>query len=269
MRTSTWSEPGVRRTRRPIRESIRRVVENRELLLRYQPIVSLKSGEVSGFEALLRWRRPGRGEVPHPEFMLEAKKAGLAFRIEYFALREACRRMRRWREMFPHHRPLSVAIDLSDFHLEWPGLYGRVGRALDESGLDGSSLRLEFSEGAVMRDVEGSIETFESLRKLGVAARLDRFGMGYSSLGALHRLPLDALKMDGSFVAAPDGMEVARTITTLAHQLGMDAVACGVETREQIAALREMGCDYAQGVRFARPVKGEVVEAILRAEPKW
>lgn len=269
MRTSMWSKPGVRRTRRPMRESLRRAVEDRELLLRYQPIVSLESGEVSGFEALLRWRRPGRGEVPRPEFMAEAKKAGVAFRIEYFALREACRRMGRWREMFPDRRPLAISIDLSDFQLEWPGLYGRVERALDGSGLDGNSLRLEFSEGAVMRDVEAAIESLERLRGLGVTACLDRFGTGYSSLGALHRLPLDALKMDGSFVGASDGTRVARTITALAHQLGMGAVACGVETTEQIAALREMGCDHAQGDRFARPVKSDVVEAILRAEPKW
>lgn len=276
MRTATWTKSGGARKRRSLRGSLLRAVEDREFLLRYQPIVRLESGMISGFEALLRWRHPAhggasRGEAAPPEFMPAVERAGLGFRIEFLALREACRRMSRWREMFPDHRPLVVNVNLSGFHLEWPGLYGRIERVLDESGLDGRCLRLEFSEGAVMKDVKSAIESFEQLRELGVRVQLDRFGTGYSSLGVLHRLPLDALKIDGSFISpANEGsLEVARTITTLAHQLGIDTVACGVETTGQVSLLREMGCDYAQGDRFARPVKSEVVEAMLRAEPRW
>jgi diguanylate cyclase (GGDEF)-like protein/PAS domain S-box-containing protein len=252
---------------------LRRAVERGEFVVYYQPIVWLESGQIVGFEALARWEHPERGLIPPGEFVPLAEETDLISSIDMLVLREACIRARLWQEGFPDHQPLTVSVNLSPAHLARPGLVEEVARILELTGFDGRNLCLELTEGAIMRDPEAAIETLSRLKGLGVSLHVDDFGTGYSALGLLRRFPVNALKIDRSFVAGMDeqdeNVEIVQTISTLAHQLGMDVVAEGVERPGQLRRLREIGCDYGQGYRFSKPVAGEVVEAILTAEPSW
>lgn len=253
---------------------LRRAVERgEEFAVLYQPIVSLKSGEVVGFEALVRWEHPRRGLLPPAVFVPLAEETGLIVPIGSFVLREACRRLVHWHARFPNHRPLSVSVNLSVAQLSRSGLAEQVGRTLREAGLDGRHLRLEITESAVMRDPESAIGTLSDLRAAGVRFAVDDFGTGYSSLSVLHRFPVDTLKVDRSFVSSmesrPDNAEIVQTTITLAHGLGMDVVAEGVDSPAQLELLREMGCDYAQGYCFSRPVDASVAQSVIASRPRW
>lgn len=255
---------------------LRHAVEGGEFVVHYQPIVWLHGGVVAGFEALVRWQHPERGLLLPDAFVPFAEETGLIHEIDRFVLGEACRRAASWRRGFPRQFPPSVSVNLSPTRLVRPGLPEEVALVLKETGLPGRALALELTEGAIMEDTEAALETLFCLRGLGVRVHVDDFGTGHSSLGLLHRLPVDALKIDRSFVSRmggtsdpEEGAEIVRTILTMAHQLGMDAVAEGVETEGQLELLKEMECDYAQGYRFSRPVDSEVARAILAAEPLW
>ncbi|WP_273888018.1 putative bifunctional diguanylate cyclase/phosphodiesterase [Rubrobacter naiadicus] len=246
-----------------LENDLRRAVERGEFYVRYQPIVSLRSGAVVGFEALARWRHPERGEVSPAKFIPLAEETGLISRISDAVLREACRDAKTWLERFPEHRPLTVSVNLSAVQLSQPSLAAQVAEALSESGLESHHLRLEVTESAIMLGAEPAAR---SLRKLGARIHIDDFGTGYSSLGVLQRLPADALKIDRAFVenvGSADGAQIVQTITTLAHSLGMDVIAEGVETGEQLERLRRAGCDYAQGFFFSKPVDAMEAERIL------
>ncbi len=251
-----------------LENDLRRAVERGEFYVRYQPIVSLRSGAVVGFEALARWEHPDRGEIPPAKFIPLAEETGLISRINRRVLREACRSAKVWQERFPEHRPLTVSVNLSPVQLSQPSLADQVAEALAESGLEGRHLRLEVTESAIMLGAEPATR---ALRELGIRIHIDDFGTGYSSLGVLQRLPADALKIDRAFVenvCSADGAQIVQTVTTLAHSLGMDVIAEGVETDEQLERLRRAGCDYAQGFLFSRPVDardaGEIIASSLR-----
>ncbi len=246
---------------------LRRAVEQKEFIVFYQPIVWLESEQVVGFEALVRWKHPERGVILPKEFIPLAEETGLISSIDLFVLNEACLRTKRWQEQFPVRRPLTVSVNLSPTHLTRPELPGKVASVLDKTGLDSRSLQLELTEGAIMRDAEAALEALSRLKDLGVHVHIDDFGTGYSSLGLLHQFPVDVLKIDRSFVERigddGQGTEIVQTISTMAHQLGMDVVAEGIASSQQLHQLREMGCDYGQGHHFSKPVPGEAVEAIL------
>lgn len=255
---------------------LRRAVEGGEFVVHYQPIVWLHGGAVAGFEAVVRWQHPERGLLSPNTFVPLAEETGLIHKIGRFVLREACRQAAVWRRGFSEQFPPSVNVNLSPTRLIRSGLPEEVALVLKETGLPGRALALELTEGAIMEDTEAALETLSCLRGLGVRVHVDDFGTGHSSLGLLHRLPVDALKIDRSFVSRmggtsdpEEGAEIVRTILTMAHQLGMDAVAEGVETEGQLELLKEMECDYAQGYRFSRPVNSEGARAILAAEPVW
>ena len=255
---------------------LRRAVEGGEFVVHYQPIIWLHGDVVTGFEALVRWQHPERGLLLPDDFVPFAEETGLIHEIDRFVLGEACRRAAAWRRGFPKQFPPSVNVNLSPTRLVRSGLPEEVARVLKETGLPGRALALELTEGAIMEDTEAALKTLSRLRELGVRVHVDDFGAGHSSLGLLHRLPVDALKIDRSFVSRmggaggpEEGVEIVRTILTMAHQLGMDAVAEGVETEGQLEILKEMECDYAQGYRFSRPVDAEGVGAILDVEPAW
>ena len=255
---------------------LRRAVEGDEFVVYYQPIVWLHGGVVAGFEALVRWQHPERGLLSPDAFVGLAEETGLIHDIDRFVLGEACRRAAAWRRDFPEHFPPSVNVNLSPTRLARPGLPEEVARVLEETGLPGRALALELTEGAIIKDTEAALGTLSCLRELGVRLHVDDFGTGHSSLGLLHRLPVDALKIDRSFVSRMgelgepgEGVEIVKTVLTMAHQLGMDVVAEGVENEEQLALLKEMKCDYAQGYRFSRPVGASGAEDILAAEPVW
>ncbi|MGH3090089.1 MAG: putative bifunctional diguanylate cyclase/phosphodiesterase, partial [Rubrobacteraceae bacterium] len=252
---------------------LRRAVEQEEFVVYYQPIVWLASGGVSGFEALVRWAHPERGLLSPDAFMKLAEETGIIHDIDRFVLSEACRQTAFWRENFRDPYPPTVNVNLSPLGLARPGLPGEISNVLAKTGLPGHALVIELTESAVMEDAETATKTLGNLRELGVRVHIDDFGTGYSSLSLLHRLPVDALKVDRSFVSGiceeGENAEISRTILTMAHELGMDVVAEGVETTEQLDTLREMGCDYVQGYRFSRPVYARRAQAILAAEPVW
>ncbi len=254
---------------------LRRAVEFDEFVVYYQPIVHLASGRVSGFEALVRWQHPERGVVPPGVFIPLAEETGLIAPIGLSVLRSACRQTALWRERFPEQRPLGVSVNLSAAQLIRPDFPDKVARTLEESGLAGRDLTLEITESAIMHDEEIAAEALSRLKDLGVKLHLDDFGTGYSSLGRLHHYPVSALKVDRSFVrrmcaeASGENAEIVETIITLARQLGMDVVSEGIETTDQLDRLRDIGCDYAQGYFFSRPVPAEAAESILAANHVW
>ena len=256
--------------------ALRRAVEREEFSVDYQPIVSLKSGNIVGLEALVRWEHPERGTLSPIEFIPLAEETELIVPIGLFVLREACLRTSIWRMRFPDHRPFSVNVNLSVAQLARPDLADRVGRILRETGLHGRYLRLEVTESAIMRDAALAEEALARLRDLGVRVHIDDFGTGYSSLGLLHRFPVDALKIDRSFVQGMDAgtrraenAQIVQTILTLAHGLGVDVVAEGVDTAESLRRVTEMGCDLGQGYWFSKPQDASAAELLIASEPRW
>lgn len=266
-----------------LENDLRRAIEREEFVVHYQPLVWLSSGGISGFEALVRWQHPERGLLYPDVFMELAEETGLIHDIDRLVLREACRQTARWRETHKDPFPPTISVNISPTGLVRPGLIREVTRVLTETGLPGPALVIELTESAVMEDAETSMKVLHRLRQLGVRVHVDDFGTGYSSLQLLHRLPVDALKIDKSFVSGaspddPNGLsrgvmgenaEIVQTILTMAHALGMEVVGEGVETDEHLAVLREMGCDHVQGYRFSKPVTASRAADILASEPVW
>ncbi len=252
---------------------LRRAVEQDEFVVYYQPVVRLASGRVVGFEALVRWQHPERGLVSPSRFVSLAEETGLIVPIGFFVLREACHHAALWRSRFPQHRLLTMSVNLSAVQLAHPDLVDKIANILEETGLDGRDLCLEITESAIMDDEAAATTTFSRLKDLGVRIYVDDFGTGHSSLGVLHRYPVDALKIDRSFVSRTETnkekAEIVQTIVTLAHQLGVGVIAEGVETTEQLNRLRKMGCDRGQGNLISRPLTSEAAEATLATEHIW
>ena len=237
--------------------ALRRAIDQQELRLVYQPQVDLGSGEIFGFEALLRWDDPDRGVVPPLEFIPLAEETGLIIPIGEWVLEQACLQARRWREAQPD-AGLKVSVNLSICQLADPSLPGTVRRVLDETGVPANDLWLEITETALMEEQGAKVEALANLERLGVRLAIDDFGIGFSSLNRLRQLPpVEAIKIDKAFVDglgihSADRAIVAAAIS-LASALGATTVAEGVETADQVAALRELGCDLAQGYHFSRP----------------
>jgi diguanylate cyclase (GGDEF)-like protein/PAS domain S-box-containing protein len=250
-----------------IETDLRRAVERGELRLHYQPIVSLADESVIGFEALVRWQHSGRGLVSPMDFIPVAEETGQIVPIGRWVLREACRQMSEWKRRDASAAPLFMSVNLSGKQFTQPDLLGEVTRILEETGLDPRSLKLEITESVVMENIEAAVEMLESLRALGVEVSIDDFGTGYSSLSYLHRLPIDTLKVDRSFVSRMasnnENTEIVRTIVTLAQSLDMKVVAEGVETSEQLAQLQILRCEGGQGFLFSRPLDAEGAGALL------
>jgi diguanylate cyclase (GGDEF)-like protein/PAS domain S-box-containing protein len=246
---------------------LRRAAERGEYVLHYQPIVSLETNSLTGFEALVRWRHPARGLLPPAEFLALAEETGLVIQIDRWVLREACRQARDWQTRFPAETPLCVSVNLSARNFSAPHLVEHVRQVLGESGLDAGCLKLEITESVLMSDADSVTGTLRRLKNLGVELQLDDFGTGYSSLSYLHRFPVDALKIDRAFVSriGPGGAnsEIARAIVTMAHSLKMKVVAEGVETEAQAAELRALACEYGQGYLFSAAVDGAGAESLI------
>lgn len=227
---------------------------NGELSARYQPIVSLQDEGIVGFEALVRWVHPELGAITAEECVRVAEQLDLIGDLDAWVLREACASMVSWGDVAPRR----ISVNLSASNLHDAGLAGRVASVASELGLSTSRMRLEITETAFMRDTRASLRVMAELRELGVTFAMDDFGTGYSSLLQLIDLPLEVLKLDGSFIrrleGAPRGRGVVATVVSMAHDLGMVVVAECVETPKQRDLLREIHCDCAQGYLFARPL---------------
>jgi diguanylate cyclase (GGDEF)-like protein len=254
---------------------LRIALKRQEFVLHYQPFISLKTGKIIGFEALARWNHPQRGWVSPVKFIPIAEDTGLIIPLGQWVLEEACRQLQLWQKHFPHFPPLIMNVNLSGKQFSQPDLIGQLKKILATSGIAAKGLKLEITESVVMEDVDSAIAVLKEMKTLGVKLGIDDFGTGYSSLSYLSRFPTDTLKVDKSFVGrmelAGEGENVAivRTIITLAHVLGMDVIAEGVETSEQLAKLRSLGCEYGQGYFFSKPLPSEAIEELLRGDPQW
>jgi len=235
---------------------LRSALENEELTLHYQPIVSVNTGAVQGFEALLRWQPPGLDSVPPSTFVPIAEQCGLIVPISIWVLRKACLEVANWRERDPAEPPLYVSINISSKHFSHGGFIGHVKDALQESSVDPQCITIELTESLAMNDVAATSQTMAQLRALGVKLSIDDFGTGYSSLSYLRRFPVDTLKIDQSFVKTMDAENYAivKTIVGLARNLDLNVVAEGVETTDQHQLLALAGCGSAQGYLFAEPM---------------
>jgi diguanylate cyclase (GGDEF)-like protein len=250
-----------------IETDLRYALERQEFLLHYQPIVSLKTGKVTGFEALIRWQHPEKGLVYPGDFIAIAEDTGLIVPIGEWILLEACRQMRTWQEKVPSASNKHISINLSSRQIKQFDFVDKLTKIISGTGLNGHNIRLELTETMLMDRGEKTIELLGEIKAQKVQLSIDDFGTGYSSLSYLHRFPIDALKIDRSFVSPIDAEgnngEIVNTIITLAHSLGIKAIAEGVETAHQLAQLRKLGCDEAQGYFFSKPVNAQLAEAFL------
>lgn len=248
---------------------LRRAVEREEFEVYYQAIVDLHDEQIHGFEALVRWRHPERGQVAPDEFVSIAEETGLILPIDKFVLRQACRQTKKWQEEFGN---LSISVNLSAKQFAFKDILHEIDRVLAETGLEPSDLKLEITESALMDNTDSATEIFHELKKREVKLGLDDFGTGYSSLSYLHRFPLDTLKIDRSFVSrmsTPGEHEaIVRTIVNLAQNLSFQTVAEGIETVDQLQSLQTLDCLYGQGYYFSRPIPAEEAEALLRENRK-
>lgn len=250
-----------------LERDLRRVIERKELFLQYQPIVSLGTGSLCGFEALVRWRHPERGIIPPADFIPIAEETGVIIQLGRWVLEEACRQMSRWQKLSLQDEPLQISVNLSCKQFLQPDLLEQIQEVLRETGLDPRSLKLEITETVVMENIEMATRTLEQLQSLGVELSIDDFGTGYSSLSYLQRFPVNTLKIDRSFVSriteSAGTAEIVRTIMHLGQNLGMNVIAEGVETEQQSAQLKALGCEFGQGYHFSRPMDMSAAEALL------
>jgi diguanylate cyclase (GGDEF)-like protein/PAS domain S-box-containing protein len=237
---------------------LRRALERNGLALAFQPIVSLATGRPVGFEALVRWPHPERGFVAPDEFVPLAEETGLVLPLGHFVLREACRTAREWLDAAGAGPAPSISVNISAREFGQPGLVERIEGLLREHRLPPACLRLEITESLIMEDPDEAVVRCLALRELGIGIDIDDFGTGYSSLSYLRRFPVDSLKIDRSFVggmeASAEDQEIVRAILGLAVALGIRTVAEGIETEEQLARLRQLGCALGQGYLFAAPL---------------
>jgi diguanylate cyclase (GGDEF)-like protein len=252
---------------------LRRAAEREEFINFYQPIVSLASGKIVGFEALLRWQHPTRGLVAPHEFIPLAEETGLIRELGWWNLQEACRQMAKWRRLNNSYSNLTMSVNLSAKQFVQRDLVHQIRSLLETVELPPQTLRLEITESTVMGDPASAVKMLEEIKSLGISLAIDDFGTGYSSLSYLHRFPLDTLKIDRSFISGMnngiEGMEIARTILPMAKNLQLDVIAEGVETVEQLTALKKLHCKFGQGYYFSRPVSAEEAEILLSEQPVW
>jgi diguanylate cyclase (GGDEF)-like protein len=254
------------RQRRDIEFSLRRALDNGELRLEYQPLIGLKENRITCCEALLRWDHPERGLIPPADFIPIAEETGVIVAIGEWVLREACRSAASW------PTPARVAVNLSPMQFKKGQLHEAVSTALRQSGLPPARLELEITESLLLADNEPTLEVLHRFRTLGVRIAMDDFGTGYSSLSYLRSFPFDKIKIDRSFMRdlgrGADSLAIVKAVIGLGHSLGMSVTAEGVESEEQLSAVREQGCNEVQGFYFSPPLRPEALSEVLAAELK-
>ncbi len=241
-----------------LENDLRSALMHQQFQLAYQPIIELTGGDVVGFEALLRWHHPYLGVIPPLQFIPLAEANGLIISIGAWVIEQACRQLRDWQIQFASvFDDISVSVNLSSQQLADPKLASQIEQTLQRANLAPPCLRLEITESAIIQNSGTAYTILEQLRSLGIRIYVDDFGTGYSSLARLHELPLDALKIDRSFIQQihdPKGICLVRAVIALAHNLGLDVIAEGIETADQIDQLQACGCFHGQGYAFARPL---------------
>ncbi len=245
---------------------LRKALDQGEFRVYYQPIVSLQTGKITGFEALTRWQRP-EGILPPIAFILVAEETGLIIPMNRQLLREACQQLRSWQSEFPSDPPLTMSVNMTSREFAQPDLASEIRKSLEQTSVDPSCLQLEIIETIAMGDAEKSGHVLAQLKALGVRLSIDDFGTGYSSLSRLRRIPVDTLKIDRAFISNmdtdPENREIVRAIIVLAHNLGLKVVAEGTETEEHINLLKQLNCEMAQGYFFSRPADDQTMFKLL------
>jgi len=246
---------------------LRNALKRREFKLNYQPIVSLTTGDCMGFEALIRWYHPEKGLISPADFIPLAEETGLIVPIGAWALEKACFQIQQWNLIFSPDKPFSISVNLSSNQIVQPDLIDQISRILEQSKLPALQLNIEITESVIMENIDVACSKLQSLRDMGIQIYIDDFGTGYSSLGYLQQLPVDILKIDRSFVknigTDVGSEEIIRAIITLADGLGKTVIAEGIETVAQQEWLSQMGCQYAQGYLFSRPLDSENAKAFI------
>jgi len=260
----------VAMTRLQLENDLRRAIALQEFCLHYQPIVSLSTGQLSGFEALVRWDNPSGRIYPPAEFIPVAEETGLINELGWWVLQEACHQISIWQQQFPQTPPLAINVNLSGVQLKQVNLLNRIEEILQQTGIPSYCLKLEITESCILETVSREEKMLKQLKALGILLCIDDFGTGYSSLSRLHEFPIDTLKIDRSFVsrigADNSGVEIIQTIVTLARSRGMDIVAEGIETPTQLQKLGELGCELGQGYLFSQPVDSFKATELLGLE---
>lgn len=248
---------------------LRHALANDEFVLHYQPIVSLATKQTIGFEALVRWEKPGQGLLHPGDFIQLAEDTGLIVFLGRWVLHEACRTGRQWQRDFPDLR-LMMSVNISARQFQQPEIVAEVRQALEATGFDPQLLRLEITESLTMGDAGRAVRILTEIKQLGVLISVDDFGTGFSSLSYLHRLPIDVLKIDRSFISDMEGSEesrqIVRTIMNLAQSLELQVIAEGTEAEAQVAQLDALGCQFAQGYYFSKPLDATAAQRLLGAQ---
>ncbi len=256
-----------------VENDLRRALERKELILDYQPVVSLRDHSIASLEALVRWRHPERGLIPPAEFIPIAEENGLIEPIGRWVLEQACRQAAQWHRDRPDAAPFRISVNLSAIQVAKRGLPETVAEVLRATRLDPSCLSLEITESVMLHDADALKETLRALKALGVRLVLDDFGTGYASLGYLTRLPLDTLKVDRSFVDGlgiePRDTAITEAIIAMSRALSLEVVGEGVETELQESELKRLGCELAQGFYFSRPVCAREISTMLDHGSGW
>ena len=251
---------------------LRRAMARGEFILHYQPIIALGSGKIIGAEALCRWQHPQQGLIAPGDFIATAEETGVIVPLGDWVLEEACTRLAEWRREFAHAR-MAISVNLSARQFAHGGLIPHILRTLARTGLDARHLKLELTESVLMEGGGATAAMLQQLSALGIDLQLDDFGTGYSSLAYLHRFPIAALKIDRSFVSRmqPDNptAQLVRSIAGMAKGLNLAVTAEGVETAEQLARVREMGCDFAQGFLISPPLTADGFRELLASGRRW
>ncbi len=250
----------------------RKAVENEEFTVHYQPIVCLQTGRMAGFEALVRWQRPG-GLVLPGEFLSLAESTDLLIPLERFVLKESCVQVAKWQSLTATEEPLTLNVNFCARHFMCPDLVEALETILERSGLDPRNLRLEITESALMENTETIASTLTQIQDLNIQVHMDDFGTGYSSLSYLHRFPIDTLKIDRSFVGnlglSNETWKIVQAIVSLARNLGMEVIAEGIENVIQMKMLQSLDCEYGQGYYFSKALDPRVVESFIAGQAPW
>ncbi len=253
-----------------LEQNLRLALERGEFVLQYQPIVSLSSRKLVGFEALIRWQHPHRGLISPKEFIPIAEDTGLIVPLGEWLLSEACRQLKIWQQKFaflPQIETLKISVNVACQQFQLPQFILKLDEALRATGLNGSCLRLEITESVLVESGENIQNILAQIKNRNIKLSIDDFGTGYSCLSYLSSFPIDNLKIDRSFIEGlnvdPEKFEIVRTIITLAKTLGMDTISEGIETAEQLTLLKNLGCQFGQGYLFAKPLDAQDIESIL------
>lgn len=253
-----------------LENDLRRAIKRQEFILHYQPIISLGNNKIKGFEVLVRWRHPEQGTISPGEFIPLAEDTGLIIPLGSWVLEEACKQMYEWQLKFSGSSDWKISVNIASQQLSLPNFVAQVKQILQETQLDPHNLKLEITESSLIEDTQHTITILNELKAIGIEFSLDDFGTGYSSLSYLHQFPFDTLKIDRSFVnSVEDNIEklgIVRAIVTLAHNLGMNTIAEGIETVTQLAQLKALKCEYGQGFYLSKPLDKEIIEDLIASD---